>query len=84
VTDSPMGPVEVAFVGPVGAGVLDHDVTFPDGTVTHNPMRVLRNDRGSEVVFTLYRRPGTSGVDFEADAAMIRADLEQLRELLES
>lgn len=84
VADSPMGLVEVAFVGPVEHGVLDHDVTLPDGTVVHNPMRVLRNDRGSEVVFTLYRLPGVNDEDFERDAAMIRDDLARLRALLEA
>lgn len=84
VTDSPMGLVEVAFVGPVDAGVLDHDVTLPHGEVVHNPLRVLRNDRGSEVVFTLYQRPGMTDDEFDRDAAMVRADLEQLRGILES
>lgn len=84
VTDSPVGVVEVAFVGPVGAGVLDHNVTLPDGEVVHNPLRVLRNDSGSEVVFTLYQRPGMSDPDVNADAELIRADLERLRSILES
>lgn len=83
VSDSPMGEVEVRFSGPVDAGVLDHDVTLPDGTVVHNPFRVLRNDLGSEVVFTLYRRDGMSDEEFEADAAAIVADLETLATLLE-
>ncbi len=83
ITDSPMGTVEVAFVGPVDAGVLDHDVTLPDGVVVHNPLRVLRNDGGSEIVFTLYRLPNVSDEDFEGDAALVRADLERLRSLLE-
>lgn len=83
VTDSPMGLVEVAFVGPVEAGVLDHDVTLPDGTVVHNPLRVLRNDDGSEVVFTLYQRPGMTDAELAADAELIRADLAALRGILE-
>lgn len=83
VTDSPMGTVRVRFVGAVGLGILDHDVTLPDGTVVHNPLRVLRNGTGSEVVFTLYRRPGLSDEEFEQDAAMVRADLERLRAVLE-
>ncbi|MFI8633410.1 SRPBCC family protein [Microbacterium sp. NPDC077663] len=82
--DSPMGDIEVAFVGPVTAGVLDHDVTLPDGTVVHNPMRVLRNDVGSEVVFTLYRRDGVSDAEFAEDAAAIETDLESLRAILEA
>lgn len=81
--DSPMGTVQVAFVGPVELGILDHDVTLPDGTVVHTPLRVLRNDAGSEVVLTLYRRPGMSDTDLERDAAMVRADLERLRAVLE-
>ena len=82
VTDSPMGVVEVAFVGPAVTGVLDHDLTLPDGTVVHNPMRVLHNDRGSEVVFTLYQRPGMSDQELARDAAMVRADLTRLCDLL--
>jgi hypothetical protein len=47
-TDSPMGEVEVRFVGDVADGVLDHDVVFPDGSVTRNPLRVTARDGGSE------------------------------------
>jgi hypothetical protein len=65
-------------------GVLDHDVTLPSGETVHNPLRVLRNDRGSEVVFTLYRRPGVSDADFERDAESVRRDLETLKRLLEA
>lgn len=83
-TDSPMGVVEVAFVGPTEAGVLDHDVTLPDGTVVHNPLRVLPNDAGSEVVFTLYQRPGMTDEMLAADAELVRTDLDRLRAVLES
>ncbi|OYO18766.1 polyketide cyclase [Enemella evansiae] len=83
VTESPMGTVEVAFTGPIEAGILDHDVRLPDGAVVHNPLRVLANDNGSEVVFTLYRLPGVPDADFEHDAELVRADLERLRAILE-
>jgi hypothetical protein len=78
VTDSPMGEVEVRFLGPLDAGVLDHDVVFPDGSVTRNPVRVLPNDGGSEVVFTLFQRTGMSDADFEADARQVQEDLDRL------
>ncbi|MFT4030300.1 MAG: SRPBCC family protein [Protaetiibacter sp.] len=84
ITDSPMGVVEVRFTGGSEFGVLDHDVIFPDGTVVHNPLRVLRNGDGSEVVFTLYRLPNTTDDDYERDAELVREDLIRLRELLES
>ncbi|PWJ48827.1 Polyketide cyclase / dehydrase and lipid transport [Quadrisphaera granulorum] len=82
-TDSPMGRVEVAFTGPLEAGVLDHDVTLPDGTVVHNPLRVLANGTGSEVVFTLFHRDGVSEEDFRTDAELVRSDLARLAALLE-
>ena len=84
VTESPMGRVKVALAARNDLGVLDHDVTLPSGETVHNPMRVLANGDGSEVVFTLYRRPGVSGGEYEADAATVVADLRRLKELLES
>jgi len=84
VTDSPMGAVEVRFTDAVDRGILDHDVVLPDGTVVHNPLRVLRNGDGSEVAFTLYRLPRTTDESFAQDAGMVRADLERLRRILEA
>lgn len=83
ITDSPMGTVEVSFTGPLELGVLDHDVTLPDGVVVHNPLRVLRNDTGSEVVFTVYQRPGMSDEELERDVEAVRADLKRLRQVVE-
>jgi hypothetical protein len=80
--DSPMGAVEIAFTGPRELGILDHDVTLPDGTVVRNPLRVLPNDDGSEVVFTLFRRPAVSEEAFAADAALVAADLDRLAALV--
>ena len=84
VTDSPMGLIKIRFVGSVAAGVLDHDVTTSDGTVVHNPMRVLRNDAGSEVVFTLYQREDMTDQELQRDAGLIRDDLARLRDLLDA
>jgi hypothetical protein len=78
VTDSPMGEVEVVFSGPVELGILDHDVHLPDGTVVHNPLRVLANDGGTEVVFTLFHRDGVADDEFEADARAVSEDLDRL------
>ena len=83
ITDSPMGEVAVRFAPANDLGVLDHDVTLPDGTVVRNPFRVLPNDVGSEVVFTVFRR-GMDDAAFDADAAAVRADLERLRRILDA
>ncbi|MEU9556477.1 SRPBCC family protein [Streptomyces fumanus] len=81
---SPMGRVEITFAPRNELGVLDHDVTLPNGETVHNPLRVIANGTGSEVVFTLRRRPGMSDADFERDAGMVAADLARLKELMET
>ena len=84
VAESPMGKVKVRFAAPNPLGVLDHDVVLESGEAVHNPMRVVANGGGSEVVFTLYRRPGMSDADFAADARAVAADLAALKALTES
>ena len=82
--DSPMGEVEVKFVDANAYGVLDHDVTLLDGTTVTNPMRVIADGDGSEVVFTLRRGPTMTDEELAADAAAVRADLATLKKLLET
>lgn len=81
--DSPMGEVRVAFAPRNALGVLDHDVTLPDGTTVHNPMRVMANAEGSEVVFTLFRLPGVTDAQLAVDAATVVRDLQTLKHVLE-
>lgn len=81
IAESPMGKVKVKFTPQNNLGVIDHDVTIPSGEVVHNPLRVLKNGKGSEVVFTLYRRPGVSDQEFESDAKAVAKDLETLKNI---
>jgi hypothetical protein len=64
-------------------GVLDHEVLLPDGTVSFNPLRVVPNQEGSEVIFTLYRRDEMTDTEVDADAGAILRDLAALKDLLE-
>lgn len=82
--ESPMGRVKVEFVPTNEFGVADHTVTLPDGTAQLNPLRVLANGQGSEVVFTLFRQPGMSEQQFSQDSEMVRSDLNRLKRILES
>ena len=82
VAGSPMGDVRITFTGPNAYGVLDHQVTTPDGTTTDNPLRVVAHPEGSEVVFTI-RQLALSDDDLERDARTVLGDLERLKELLE-
>jgi hypothetical protein len=83
VATSPMGRVSIRFTEPNPHGVLDHDVTLPSGETVHNPMRVLPNASGSEVVFSIFRRPGVTDSQLEADAAAVSRDLTALKTLVE-
>ena len=57
VASSVMGKVRVRFHPRNAEGILDHDVTLPSGETVHNPMRVMPNARGSEVVFSVFVGP---------------------------
>lgn len=81
---SPMGKVKVFFTEKNSYGIIDHDVVLEDGRKFHNPLRVMQNNAGAEVVFTLFRRPGMSDDDFCRDAGMVLKDLEKLKSILES
>ncbi|HWE09136.1 MAG TPA: SRPBCC family protein [Solirubrobacteraceae bacterium] len=83
IAESPMGRVVVEFVPPNEFGVLDHHVTLPSGQTVYNPMRVIADGGGCEMVFTLRRRPGMSDADFARDADAVSADLATLKRLLE-
>ena len=80
---SPMGPIRILFSEPNRYGILDHTVILPDGTVMTNPLRVLANGSGSEIVFTLFQRDMTDD-EMARDAGMIARDLAALKALLEA
>lgn len=84
VAESPMGRVVVAFAPANEFGVLDHRVTLPSGEIVDNPMRVIADRSGCEVVFTVRRQPGMTDGDFDGDCAAVRADLGTLKRVLES
>lgn len=72
-----MGRVRVAFCADNPWGVCDYEVTLPDGAVATNPMRVIPDGTRCQVVFTV------RGEDVERDAALVEADLQSLRSLLD-
>lgn len=65
-------------------GVVDHYVTPPQGPVVYVPLRVVANGPShSEVMFTVFRQPGMSDADYDADLALVRQDLAGLQRVLE-
>ena len=83
VVESPMGRVTVDFTPSNPFGVLDHAVTLPSGETVSNPMRVMPNADGCDVVFTVHRRAGVSATEFAADQHAVAADLATLRDLMQ-
>ncbi|WP_018993822.1 SRPBCC family protein [Thioalkalivibrio sp. ALgr1] len=83
VVEGPVGRVTVRFAAPNDLGVMDHDVELPSGVIVHNPMRVLPNGEGSELVFSLFRQPGMSDEQFDSDRCAVEKDLDQLKVRLE-
>jgi len=64
-------------------GILDHYVTLDSAEVIYIPMRVITDESGSEVLFTLRRRPGITEAEFGADADAVAADLARLKCVME-
>jgi len=82
IAQTSLGEAKFRFSPTNEFGVLDHDVELPAGKF-HNPMRVIPNGEGSEVLFTLIQLPGITDQQFEADLDTVRADLNKLRTVLE-
>ena len=82
--ESPFGRIEVEFLVDVERGILDHDVTMPDGSIVHNRLRVEPRLHGSDIVFTLVRLPTMTDEQWRDDDRAVAADLRRLAELCES
>lgn len=83
IADAPFGKVKIRFAERNKLGVLDHDVILESGARIYNPMRVVPNGGGSEVVFTLFRQPDMSDEKFSEDAKWVEKDLKILKSLME-
>lgn len=83
IVETPDGPMKIKFVERNEFGVLDHYVSPTPDQVILNPMRVIPNGSGSEVIFTLFQLPNMSNEQFSLDARMVENDLRNLKNLLE-
>jgi hypothetical protein len=83
IVETPEAPVRIAFVESNALGVLDHVVTVTSELEVFSPIRVVANGSGSEVLFTLFQRPGMSDAELSDDAALVQQDLETLKGVME-
>lgn len=82
-TESPMGRVKLEMAARNPFGVLDHDVTLPDGTTVHNALRVTPAGDGCVLSFVVLRLPGATDEAFAGDADHVARDLRALAALME-
>ena len=81
--ETPEGAMPLRFVPRNDLGVLDHVVTVAPGQDVLNPMRVVANGDGSEVLFTVFQLSGMSDERFAIDCGYVQHDLRALKAVLE-
>jgi hypothetical protein len=82
IVESPVGKVKMQFAAKNTLGILDFDFILESGLTIHNPMRVIPNGNGSELIRTVLREPGMSGEGFAEETEWAVKDLARIRELL--
>lgn len=78
------GSINIRFVAKNDFGILDHYVRLISGLEIYNPVRVIANGEGSEVMFTLFQTPNMSEEKHAEDAKMVEGDLLVLKRLMEA
>ncbi|MDF3831476.1 SRPBCC family protein [Cupriavidus basilensis] len=79
----PQGAMRVRFTPANPYGIADHYVQPAEGNEIYVPMRVIANGSGATLLFTLFRYPGVTDAQLQADADWVRRDLATLKALLE-
>jgi hypothetical protein len=82
--ETDLGNIEIEFVPKNEFGIIDHLVTLPDSSTVNNPMRVIENGKGSELVFTLFWMPNRTEEEFNQDAKLVENDLKKIKRILET
>lgn len=80
---TPEGLVQLEFAERNEYGILDHYVTVAPGQRVLNPMRVIPNGMGSEVIFTFFKPDEMPTEQFEREAENVKSDLLRLKSVLE-
>lgn len=83
IAETPEGPVGIEFAARNDYGILDHYVIVAPGVRVLNPMRVIPNGMGSEVLFTFFKPDEMPREQFELEAANVERDLLALKRVLE-
>jgi hypothetical protein len=80
--EGPNGPITIRFTDHNLFGVMDHYVDVGIGSEIYLPLRVIPNGDGAEVLLILFRQPGMSDEQFQADTEWVKRDLLSLKALV--
>jgi hypothetical protein len=83
IAETSMGAMRFRFTEMNRFGVSDQYIRPASGPEIYVPIRVLPNNSGSEVIFTLLRLPEMSNERLAEDARMVESDLKTLKKVLE-
>ncbi len=84
ITDGPGGQIRIRFTPHNEFGVMDHQIDLGEGEYVFVPMRIVPNEDGTEILFTLFRQPDMTDEKFEADMRWVARDMVALKSLLQS
>ena len=73
--EGPDGPITIRFTDHNLFGVMDHYVDTGVGPEIYVPLIVIPNGDGAEVLLTLFRQPGMTDEQFQADTEWVKRDL---------
>ena len=62
---------------------MDHYVILPSEMEVFVPLRVVKNDSGSEVMLTIFQTLDKSEKKFAEDVDMVERDLKNLKNIME-
>lgn len=80
---TPTGKATARFTDRNQYGIVDHYVAVSPQNEVYIPLRVIANQEGSEVIFTLFRLPEMTDEIYQRDMAAVQKDLQKLKAVLE-
>ena len=81
---TPTGEATVRFAEQNKFRIVDHYVKQGQDPEVYIPIRVIENEQGCEVIFTLFRLPAMTDERFEKDKQAVQQDLNTLKKLIEA
>ncbi len=81
--DTPQGQNKVKLAERNNFGILDHYVELPSGVEVYIPMRVVKNNDGSEVMVTVFQTTEMTNEVYGKDLQTVNIDLNQLKTVIE-